>query len=233
MSGLKGITVNTAPEMEAHIYAEDDAAVYESIFGKDGVTSIGEQCKATVLSNNKVRVSDGIIIVGGHLARIPYGDYEDAEIMNGQTGKNRNDIIIAKFLTTGNGGIDDFTLEVKQGTPGTTGIDPLLTQEDLYQAGKVREIPLYRVKIEGLSIVAVEKMFTIVKTNKELQEELKGLQEEIQLSNGATIVPYELENGTKGVAFRVPGSKGIHSFVFTNSGDIWINGKLMLGNPIT
>lgn len=53
MAGLKGITVNTAPEAEPHIYAEDDAAIFQSIFGEDGVSSIGQACKATVLSNNK------------------------------------------------------------------------------------------------------------------------------------------------------------------------------------
>ena len=40
MAGMKGITVNTAPEAEPHIYAEDDAAVYQAIFGDDGVSTI-------------------------------------------------------------------------------------------------------------------------------------------------------------------------------------------------
>lgn len=165
MSGLKPITVNTDPAAEAHIYAEDDAAIYQSIFGSDGVLTIGQQCESQVISNNKVRVKDGVIVVGGHIARIPYGDYIDCEIANGQSGKNRNDIIIAKFVTTGSGGIDTYTSEVKQGA-ATTGDakDPVLTQNDLYESGKVREMPLYRVKIEGLSIVGVEQMFDLVPT---------------------------------------------------------------------
>ena len=141
MSGLKPITVNTAPEAEPNICAEDDAAIYQSIFGEDGVSSIGQACKATVLSNNKVRIADGVICVGGHFARIPYGDYIDCDIENGQSGKNRNDIIVARFETTGTGGIDTYTCEVKKGTPGTTATDPEITQEDLYKAGKVRELP--------------------------------------------------------------------------------------------
>ena len=124
MAGMKGITVNTAPEAEPHIYAEDDAAIYQAIFGGDGVSTIGQACKATILSNNKVRVADGVICVGGHMARIPYGEYEDCEIMNGQSGKNRNDIIVAKFETTGTGGIDAMTCEVIQGTAGETASDP-------------------------------------------------------------------------------------------------------------
>ena len=175
MTGLKGITINTAPEAEPHIYAEDDAAIYQSIFGPDGVTTIGQQCKATTLSNNKVRISDGVVIVGGHVARIPYGEYEDCEIANGQSGKKRNDIIIGKIVTTGFGGIDTMTCEVKQGAAGTNATDPILTQDNIYQSGKIREIPLYRVKIEGLSIVAVEKMFKTISSIPELEEMLTEL----------------------------------------------------------
>lgn len=175
MSGLKPITVNTPTADEAHIYAEDDASIYLSMFGGDGVSTNGQSCKATVLSNNKVRIADGIICVGGHFARIPYGDYIDCEIENGQSGKKRNDIIVARFETTGTGGIDTYTCEVKKGTPGTTATDPEIVQEDLYKAGKVRELPLYRVKIEGLSITAVEQLFTLRKTNEELEKELASL----------------------------------------------------------
>lgn len=175
MSGLKPITVNTPTADEAHIYAEDDASIYLSMFGGDGVSTNGQSCKATVLSNNKVRIADGIICVGGHFARIPYGDYIDCEIENGQSGKNRNDIIVARFETTGTGGIDTYTCEVKKGTAGTVAADPEITQDDLYKAGKVRELPLYRVKIEGLSIVEVEQLFTLRKTNEELEKELAEL----------------------------------------------------------
>lgn len=159
--GFKGLTLNTPPEETAHIYAEDDAAIFQSIVGSDGVFANGQQCKATTLSNNKVRIADGVLIVGGHFARIPYGEYEDCEIANGESGKKRNDIIVAVFETTGTGGIDKMHCTVKKGVAGTTAVDPELTQDDIYNNGKIREMPLYRVKIEGLSIVAVEPMFDL------------------------------------------------------------------------
>ena len=139
------------------------------------MSTVGQACKATVLSNNKVRIADGIICVGGHFARIPYGDYIDCEIDSGQSEKKRNDIIVARFESTGTGGIDTYTCEVKKGTAGSTATDPEIVQEDLYKAGKVRELPLYRVKIEGLSITAVEQLFTLRKTNEELEKELESL----------------------------------------------------------
>lgn len=190
MSGLIPITVNTPPGEEAHIRAEDDASIYQSIFGEDGVSTVGQACKATVLSNNKVRIADGIICVGGHFARIPYGDYIDCEIDSGQSEKKRNDIIVARFESTGTGGIDTYTCEVKKGTAGSTATDPEIVQEDLYKAGKVRELPLYRVKIEGLSITAVEQLFTLRKTNEELEKELESLNSKIITTDRGTCIKH-------------------------------------------
>lgn len=190
MSGLIPITVSTPPGEEAHIRAEDDASIYQSLFGGDGVSTVGQACKATVLSNNKVRIADGIICVGGHFARIPYGDYIDCEIDSGQSSKNRNDIIVARLETTGTGGIDTYTCEVKKGTAGSTATDPEIVQEDLYKAGKVRELPLYRVKIEGLSITAVEQLFTLRKTNEELEKELESLNSKTIKAFGASESDY-------------------------------------------
>lgn len=181
MSGFKGITTNTSPETAPHIYAEDDAAIYRSIFGPDGVSTIGQQCAATVISNNKVRIADGVICVGGHFGRIPYGEYVDCEIENGATGVKRNDIIVARFETTGTGGIDTFTCAVVKGTAGTTATDPTITKNDLYSGGALYELPLYRVKIEGLSITAVDKLFTVIQTNAELQKKVSQLNSELNV----------------------------------------------------
>ena len=181
--GLKGITVNTAAEAEAHIYAEDDAAIYQSILGMDAVADIGQKCKATVISNNKIRVSDGVVVVGGHVARIPYGEYEDCEIANGQTGKNRNDLIVARFETTGSGGVDKMTCKVYQGTAGSTAADPSITQGNIYQNGKVREFPLYRVRIEGLNIVSVDQLFTVLPSMATINKDLADTSDKIAVKS--------------------------------------------------
>ena len=197
MAGLKALNINTPPEAEPHIYAEDDAAIYKAIFGGDGVSTIRQACKATVLSNNKVRIADGVLCVDGHMARIPYGEYEDCEIMNGQSGKNRNDIIVAKFETTGTGGIDTMTCEVIQGTAGETAVDPELTQDDIYAGGKVREYPLYRVKIEGLSITAVERMFEIIPSNKDLSNKLAEISKKMTGKYAYAYTYLDAEKSTK------------------------------------
>ena len=156
--GFKPLTYKNAPGEEPHITPEDDAAIYESIVGTDGVFTVGERFKATVISNNKVRIGNGVLNVGGHMGRTTYGDYVDVTIENGVSEQNRNDLIIARFVI---GDTDTYELDVKKGVSGKEAVDPELVQEDLYNGGKTREYPLYRVKIEGLSIVKVEQMFEI------------------------------------------------------------------------
>lgn len=170
--GFRGLTINTPATDEAHILAEDDAAIYQSVFGGDCVFDIGSKMKATVLSNNKIRIGDGVVCAGGHVGRNNYGDYEDLAIENGTSGMKRNDFIMAKFTSTGPGGVDTFSLEVKKGTAGITASDPVVTKGNLYEGASLREFPLYRVKIEGLSITAVEQLFTVRKTNEQLQNEV-------------------------------------------------------------
>lgn len=176
MPGLKAITANTDPAAKAHVYAEDDAAIFQSIVGADGVFDIGKKCAATILSNNQVRVEDGVVCIGGHFARIPYGDYADCSIANGQSGYNRNDIIVAKIVSTGFGGIDTMTCEVKQGEAGVTASDPTITKGNMYAGELEREFPLYRVRIEGLSIAGVDQLFDVIPTIPQTEERIVALE---------------------------------------------------------
>lgn len=181
--GFKALTVNTAAEAAGHIYAEDDAAIFQSMFGGDGVLNIGNCLKSTVISNNKVRISDGVLSVGGHIGRLSHADYQDMTIENGATGYNRNDIIYARFLTSGN--VDSFILAVKKGTATTgTASDPALVQGNLYEGAVERDYPLYRVKLSGLSIASVDQLFTVIPTIPDLKAQMAKDKAEINQSLG-------------------------------------------------
>lgn len=195
--GFKGITVNTEAEAEPHILAEDDAAIYQGIFGQDGVLNLGSKVKATVISNNQVRVADGVIVVNGHVGRNAYADYADMTIENGTSGKKRNDLIVVSFSTTGSGGIDTYTLKVKKGTAGTTATDPALTQQDIYAGGKLREYPLYRVKLDGLSITAVEQMFAVIPTIPEMLAKYNELNSAMTKISGESRGNYYLKENIR------------------------------------
>lgn len=193
--GFKALTVNTAAEAAGHIYAEDDAAIFQSMFGGDGVLNIGNCLKSTVISNNKVRISDGVLSVGGHIGRLSHADYQDMTIENGATGYNRNDIIYARFLTSGN--VDSFILAVKKGTATTgTASDPALVQGNLYEGAVERDYPLYRVKLSGLSIASVDQLFTVIPTIPDLKAQMAKDKAEINQSLTNLKNPAK---GTKGI----------------------------------
>lgn len=176
---FKPLTVNTPIGKKAHILAEDDAALYDGIFGEDCVLKLGEQFASKTISNNVIRVMDGVVVVGGHVGRIIKGDYEDMMIDNGVSGQKRNDLIVARFKSGGTGGADTYSLVVVKGTPGATAKDPAIVREDLYARGKQRDYPLYRVRIENLSVVGVDKLFKVNRNFKVLAEELDKTGEKI------------------------------------------------------
>lgn len=187
--GFKALTVNTAAEAAGHIYAEDDAAIFQSMFGGDGVLNIGNCLKSTVISNNKVRISDGVLSVGGHIGRLSHADYQDMTIENGATGYNRNDIIYARFLTSGN--VDSFILAVKKGTATTgTASDPALVQGNLYEGAVERDYPLYRVKLSGLSIASVDQLFTVIPTIPDLKAQMA--KDKAEINQSLTIIKENL-----------------------------------------
>lgn len=169
---FKPLTVNTPVGEKAHILAEDDAALYDGIFGEDCVLKLGEQFASKTISNNVIRIMDGVVVVGGHVGRIIKGDYEDMMIDNGTADQKRNDLIVARFQSGGTGGTDTYSLVVVKGTPGDTAKDPAIVQEDLYAGGNQRDYPLYRVRIENLSVVGVDKLFKVNRNFKVLAEEL-------------------------------------------------------------
>ena len=188
---FKPLTVNTPPAQAAHILAEDDAAIYGGLLGQDCVLPLGQKLKATVISNNKVRIADGVVSVGGHIGRVISGDYEDMTIANGVSGKKRNDIIAARFIAGASGGADTYKLVVIQGTAGTTASDPVTVKGDLYSGDKQRDYPLWRVKIEGLSIVKVEQMYKVGVSDAELLERMtemnRSLTEKITAINSSLV----------------------------------------------
>ena len=160
--GFKAITVNTPSEETAHIYSADDAVLYNSIIGTDCVLDMGSKMAASIISNNLVRIADGACVVQGHFGRIPYGEYEDITIENGTVDQSRNDIIVARFTTTSSGEVETYELDVVQGVSGATAVDPDITIGDLEAGEYVREYPLYRVQITGLSITAIDTLHKVV-----------------------------------------------------------------------
>lgn len=177
------ITVNKGPSANPHIYAEDDAAIFQSMFGEDGILDIGSKLELSIQSNNLVRMSDGALCVGGHIGRIKYADYVDLTIDNGETGHNRNDLIIGSFRNTGEHTIDTFEPQVVKGTPATgDAVDPTLTEGSLYEGEYLRQVAVARVKLEGLNIVGIDMLLPVIPSIPSLEEQLAELNRKLNVS---------------------------------------------------
>lgn len=158
--GFRGITMNTQEWEGAHIKPSDDAALYAAIMGGGGdcVFDHGSRFAAEQISNTTVRIGSGLLMVGGHYGLIEHGDYQDMWLDSGTSGMKRNDLIVARFTTFGYGS-EDFSLEVIKGAPATEPTDPGYNHDDLAIGGVVRDLPLFRVRIDSINIEAIEPMF--------------------------------------------------------------------------
>lgn len=181
--GFQPITVNKGPEAEPHIYAEDDASIFQCMFGEDGILDIGSKLELSIQSNNLVRMSDGVLCIGGHIGRVKYADYVDLTIDNGETRYNRNDLIIGSFSNTGEHTIDTFEPKIVKGTPAKgDAVDPTLTEGSLYEGDHLRQSAIARVRLEGLNIVGIDMLLPVIPSIPSLKaqiDELNGKMTEV------------------------------------------------------
>lgn len=147
---------------QAHVTAADDGSLQAALFGSgEYVLPIGEQFAYEIMSANRIRIKSGDLMVHGRFARIPHGFYDEIAIENGTSGYNRNDLIVCRYEEES--GVESMTLEVVKGTPTTgTASDPILTTGNIITGDVLHEMPLYRVRLEGVNLVAVEPLFSVV-----------------------------------------------------------------------
>lgn len=184
--GLKGITIETPPQAEAHINAADDRAIWEAVIGMDGVVNVGQKLKATLISNNLLRVYDGALVVGGAVGRIPFGEYEDITINNGTQNQLRNDLVVAQIEA--NGAIENMKLHYIQGVPGEVAKDPDYTAGNVYEGETLRQYPLYRVKLNGLNVEAVEPLFEVLPNLGKVKDEVGELNRNFKIYNSKIVL---------------------------------------------
>lgn len=143
------------------VAARDDAFIYQVMTGKSGIFNYGNKMSHTVVSSNLIRIKDGIAQVQGRNYVIYPSEVVDVTIENGTQGNKRNDIIVMEFSRTSSK--EEMMIKVVKGTASTaTAADPKLTQQDTLASGTKYQMPLYRVKIDGINISAVDDLRTYI-----------------------------------------------------------------------
>lgn len=160
-----------------HITETQIGLANQATFGADDyVLEGGRESEAQVLTNNSIRIFDAVYCIQGRRDVIPASGYTDVTIANGTQGMNRNDIIVRRYKKNESSEIESTEYAVIKGTPNAgAAVDPEVTTGDIRSGATLHEMALYRVKITGLNITAVEPMFNILKNMASLQKELAEL----------------------------------------------------------
>ena len=180
-----------------HVTAEQEADLNAGIFGSGFyVLPVGEKMRAEAVTSNQVRIFDGIFVGYGRQASIEEGGYENVTIENGTAGLLRNDMIVVKYNKDEESGIESVSFDVLKGQTGSTAQDPVPNNQDIRAGAFESEMPLYRVKLNGLAIEEIEPLFTVPKSIEELMQENAALNsalpvEQIEDSTGRSVIKFK------------------------------------------
>lgn len=139
------------------VSAKDDAFLYHMISGKNGVFNYGNKMDFQTVSANLIRIKDGMAQIQGRNYIIYPSETVDVAVESGTQGNKRNDIIVIEFTKTSS----NETMEIKciKGNPSTgNATDPQIVQQDTLSSGTKYQLPLYRVKLNGINVDGVDDL---------------------------------------------------------------------------
>lgn len=149
---------------QAHVTAADDGSFNRAVFGGGQyVFDIGSKLAASVVSNNKITIADGDLLMQGRHIRLNEGTTVDLTINNGSQGKLRNDLIVARYTKDSVSGVEEVNLVVIQGTAvDSDPADPEYTSGDIINDyALLNDMPLYRVPLNGLTVGTPVALFEL------------------------------------------------------------------------
>lgn len=150
---------------EAHITAEDHGSFNAALTnGGNYVLNRGNKFSASIINNSTVRVLDGDLLIQGRHVRLPESDFVNLTIETGIQAMYRNDLIVARYTKNSNTGIEECNLVVIKGVATASNpTDPAFTSGDLLSNhDALVDVPLYRVRLNGLTPEAVEQLFEVI-----------------------------------------------------------------------
>lgn len=182
---MKIITGRTGTE---HINSCDDGALYASVIGDgDYVLEAGSKFAVEIVNNNTIQIGDGELLMQGRHGRIVANDSDTVTIENGAQGIARCDTIVCEYSHAG--GIEDMSLKVLKGTPGTD-TPPKLTKGNLRNGDNLHQMALYHVHLNGLEIESVDPLYkTIPSISDIINKKIKKIVNDAILANNKEKYP--------------------------------------------
>lgn len=156
-----------------HIKPSDDGAFNIGIFGNGQyVFPIGEQFGYEIISNNLIKIKSGELVNQGRHINIPVNNYEEVIIENGLQDVKRHDIIVMRYERNPDTSIESASVVVLKGTSSANPSDPSMALGNIYEGANVSDMPLYRVRLDGLNIEGVDCLFDTIPSIEAIKNSL-------------------------------------------------------------
>nr|DAO67656.1 MAG TPA: endosialidase chaperone [Bacteriophage sp.] len=150
---------------KSHITSAGDGAVNAAVLGNGRyVLDIAEKFAYELISNNQIRIKSGYAVDQGRKIELAVNDYEELTIDNGLQGVKRCDLIAITYEKNLETGIETATMNIIKGTSGDDYTDPEYTAGDIIAGDIKDDFLLYRLKLNGISVEAVEPLFEVRKS---------------------------------------------------------------------
>ena len=159
------MNIITGYRAEPHITAQQDRDVNIGIFGASAkiLKGVGNEMAATVVSANEVEIADGTLVAEGCTAEIQYGTTESMTIKNGEQGKKRIDLIVARYTRDSGTAVESMELAVIKGTSAASNpTAPAYNEGTIADGDSPVDFPIYRVNLDGISITSVDALVDTV-----------------------------------------------------------------------
>lgn len=162
---------------EEHITSNDQGSFNAALMGTgEFVLERGRQFEVQVISNNKVRIFDGDLLMQGRHIRLKEETYIDLFFENGMQGYKRTDLIAVRYEKDSVTSIEGASLVVIKGVPTEdVYVSPeKITGDIISDHALQNDMLLYKVNFDGLSIQEPEKVFSTVPTLETMKQETIG-----------------------------------------------------------
>ena len=190
-SGEVGMNIITGYVGEPHITAAQDRAQNQGCYGEDSyILNVGSKLAATASSATEIHIADGVVSHQGCVGVIDQGTYDVVEIGSGSQGYNRIDLIVCRYERNTDTNEESLSVVAIEGTPssGTPAV-PAYTQGDIQGGDLIADMPLYQVRLSGVSIASITKVAANVLTQAELTAAVNALDDDIVMTISENLLP--------------------------------------------
>lgn len=151
----------------AHVTAADEAKISKALYGSvEAAITYGNNFAITLPNSNEVNIDTGVFFMQGRWIDIPVA--ESLTLENGNSGLNRNDLVVLRYVADADTGVESAELAIVKGTAAAAAQDPELAQGDIDGGALVNEVALYRIPLTGINVGTPVKLFGTMQIRAEV-----------------------------------------------------------------